>query len=143
MMALSQKPAFRLLLIVAFLLAYWSPSHIHLTEQHHHDGDLHVHELEHHSDHVAPKLFKLEISTQIANNAHQPDDSNILYIDASISSSKNTDRSNKKYPDLFYDDFRLPTSVANTGVALLETIDSGFSNEPFLFSHPRAPPVAA
>ena len=57
-----------LVLLVSFLSLQWSSAHIHLAEQHNHDGTHHQHEIEAHSHH----------QTLSADSAHSIDDSDKL-----------------------------------------------------------------
>ena len=53
-----------LVLFVAFLSVQWSSAHIHLAEQHSHDGTHHQHEIKTHTHH----------QTLSADSAHSTDD---------------------------------------------------------------------
>ena len=57
-----------LVLLVSFLSLQWTSAHIHLAEQHDHDGTHHQHEIESHAHH----------QTLSADSAHSIDDSGEL-----------------------------------------------------------------
>ena len=73
---------FLLALIIAFLSAQWSISHIHLVEHHDHDGSHHQHKSEVHTHNSIDK------SIGAIDFAHQSNDLNVVELDREINSHK-------------------------------------------------------
>ena len=58
-----------IVLVAAFLAMQWSTAHIHLAENHHHDGSHHQHNIAVHS-HQSISLYDDSIESSLLHDAH-------------------------------------------------------------------------
>lgn len=125
---------FLLALIIAFLSAQWSISHIHLAEHHDHDGSHHQHKSEVHTHN------SIENSVDAIDFAHQSNDLNIVELDREINSHK-VDQPQNPFAALISSAFpRLTESLPN------DTFLPDFLNTKIDYLSrstvsPRAPPL--
>lgn len=125
------KTTFIFLLLAAFMVFKWSPSHAHLNAQHDHGGERHQHSVEAHAH--QPILFHAD---QIDLDHPQMDEGKVVDLDHDQCTQNDTKLDNPALPSFAY---CLP---------LTQTREIGLSNSqnplPRLLHHqpgqPRAPP---
>ncbi len=78
-------------LITALLSIQWSMPHIHLSEQHDHDGRLHHHSIEAHAHHPVSH------HSDLIESSHQTSDADVLELNPEYRLTNST--KHKKLPD--------------------------------------------
>ena len=123
-----------LALVIAFLSAQWSVSHIHLAEHHDHDGSHHQHKSEVHTHN------SIDNNVDAIDFTHQSNDLNIVELDHEINAHK-VDQPENPFAALISSAFpRLAVSLPH------DTLLPDFHNTKidYLFRStvsPRAPPL--
>jgi hypothetical protein len=121
-----------LFLVTAFLTMQWTPVHIHLSEQHDHDGVHHQHLAETHAHNLSNQTITIDIS-------HQTSHTNVIVLGQEYSLSKQDNQKN------------LSTALVTNTVRVLQPFLLVSIKIPFITSsklsyfdlstvNPRAPP---
>jgi len=119
-----------LFLITAFLTIQWTTSHIHLEQQHDHDGLKHQHQVETHSHQY--------IATD--NLSSQPNHLNVIEFEFKYN-LQNNKKPKKPSVDLAVQVFNTSSSISLLKVEVPPFINTKQGYSLYSSSSPRAPPL--
>jgi hypothetical protein len=122
-----------LLLVIAFLAAQFMTVHIHLAEQHHHDGTSHQHRSDVHVH---------EFSLQAIDRAHQESRAHTIEFDSSFSLQKKDKQNPAPSAITLTSMFQLPTVFFRAAITSSLVTNTHLSYLSLSTTHPRAPPIA-
>jgi hypothetical protein len=122
-----------LLLVIAFLAAQFITVHIHLAEQHHHDGTSHQHRSDVHIH---------EFVLQAIDRAHQENRAHTIEFDSSFSLQKKDKQNPAPSAITLTSMFQLPTVFFRAAITSSLVTNTHLSYLSFSTTHPRAPPIA-